>query len=393
MIAKRICSSVSRALCASGEFMVQENLPNPAEESLDAAVAEGGAYEVLRKRLQNLGARLRQKTEKLNADRLKEFGKSGMEVLGRVRIRTENNCVARDIVRVGDMLLLGYNVFIGLKQETRPEDVFSLYTLSREDGVYEATPVPLEDTFLNDPTFLQDFTELYAYYKNARLLMLTEQSGRLLAGFQIGDRISDVRVFRWNVGADGALTYIDNRGERDMVMPARHDFEWIPTGRENQVNGRFPHVNVLDAVFVETIGGSLTIKLENNTEDGLGVYSEDVLDKNQSLDDAQISYARIGGLILLKILPYRETEWRHFVFNVLTKDVRRIDAIGEACAQLPEDHGIIFPGGYYLQNSEYKLFEHSVAGMSLERIRRSPNGEDVLYVFYEPEAGRSALFN
>lgn len=374
--------------------MAEDALKSAVEETLDAAVAEGGAYEVLRKRLVALASELESGTARLNADRLEEFGKSGMEVLGRIRIRTENNCVARDIVRVGDMLLFGYNVFIGLKQETRPEDVFSLYRLVRnEQGEFEAEPVPLADSFLADRSFLQDFSELYTYYKNARLLVLAEKNGRLLAGFQLGERVTDIRVFRWAIGADGSISYMDNRGERDFSLPPTHDFEWTPTTRENQVNGRHPHVNILDTVFVETVGGDLTIKLENNTEDGLGVYREDVLDKNQSLDDAQILYARIGSLILLKVLPYRETEWRYFVFNSLTSDVRRIDAIGSACAQLPEDHGIIFPGGYYLQNSEYKLFDQAVGGMFLRRIRRSPNGEDVLYVFYEPVEGRLALFN
>jgi len=96
---------------------------------LDKAVAEGGAYEVLHKRLQDQGQRLRQTTEQLNRQRLEEFGSSQMEVIGRVRIRTENNCIARDIVQVGDCLLFGYNVFLGLKKETRVEDVFSLYRL------------------------------------------------------------------------------------------------------------------------------------------------------------------------------------------------------------------------------------------------------------------------
>ena len=375
--------------------MADDILTNAPGETLDAAVAEGGAYEVLKKRLTDLADDLRRKAETLNRDRLAEFGKSGMEILGRIRIRTENNCVARDIVRVGDMLLFGYNVFMGLKLETVVSDVFSLYTLTRgEDGEYEAAAAPLEGTFLDDKAFRRDFAELYTYYKGARLLMLREHNDKLLAAFQIGDRVSDLRVFRWSVApGNGKIAYIDNRGERDLSMPPAHDFEWIPTGREQQVNGRHPHINILDTVFVETVGGDLTIKLENNTEDGLGIYREDVLDKNQSLDDAQILYARIGSLILLKILPYRETDWRYFVFNSLTKDVRRIDAIGKACAQLPEDHGIIFPGGYYLQNSDYKLYDQTAADMLLRRIRRSPNGEDVLYVFYEPVEGRCALFN
>ncbi|HHR6131756.1 TPA: DNA repair ATPase, partial [Providencia alcalifaciens] len=367
---------------------------NREQEILDSAVAEGGAYEILRKRLTEQGLQLHQKAAQLNDSRLTEFGQSQMDIIGRIRIRTENNCQARDIVRVGDWLLFGYNVFLGLKKETHIEDVFSLYQLTENEGDFDVISVPYEETFLNDTRFVQDFTELYTYYKNTQLLQLVERDGKLLASFQIGDRLTDVRVFRWSISSDKSrIEYIDNRGERDIALPPTNDFEWVRTTRENTVNGRYPHINILDTVFVETIGGDLTIKCENNTEDGLGIYREAVLDKNQSLDDAQIEYAQTGSLILLKILPYREESWRYLVYNILNQTVQRIDAIGQACVQLPEDHGIIFPGGYYLQNGEYKTFEQPMDGMRFRRLRRSPNGEDVLYVFYSPNQGRIALFN
>ncbi|MBD9414833.1 DNA repair ATPase [Pseudomonas sp. PDM16] len=362
------------------------------QDVLDKAVAEGGAYEVLHKRLLDQGQRLRQITENLNGQRLEEFGSSQMEVVGRVRIRTENNCIARDIVQVGDCLLFGYNVFLGLKKETGVADVFSLYRLVGEGDAYEAEPVPLEGTFLAAPGFVNDFNELYSYYKNTRLLQLAIRDGKLLASFQIGERITDIRVFRWSISLDGKdVRYIDNRGERDIALPAPFDFEWTKATREMVVEGRHPHLNILDTLFVETIGGDLTIKVENNTEDGLGIYREEVLDKTQSLDDAQVEFARLGSLVLLKVLPYREEQWRYLVYNGLTGKVERIDAIGQACVQLPEDHGIIFPGGYYLQNGEYKTFEQSMAGMRFKRAVRSPNGEDVQYIFYHPEQGRAVL--
>ncbi|MDP3814309.1 DNA repair ATPase [Pseudomonas sp.] len=362
------------------------------QDVLDQAVAAGGAYEVLHKRLQEQGQRLRQIAEALNAQRLQEFGSSQMEVVGRVRIRTENNCTARDIVRVGDCLLFGYNVFLGLKKETRVEDVFSLYRLSQQGEGYEADSVALEGSFLAQASFAGDFNELYSYYKNTRLLQLLVRDGKLLASFQIGERVTDIRVFRWSVSVDGQdIRYIDNRGERDIALPAPFDFEWQKTSREMVVNGRHPHLNILDTIFVETIGGDLTVKVENNTEDGLGIYREAVLDQTQSLDDAQIEFARLGSLILLKVLPYREEQWRYLVFNSLTRKVERIDAIGLACVQLPEDHGIIFPGGYYLQSGESKAFEQSMDGMRFKRAVRSPNGEDVQYIFYHPEQGRAVL--
>ncbi|HYC92539.1 MAG TPA: DNA repair ATPase [Thermoanaerobaculia bacterium] len=347
---------------------------------------EQGTYEILSARLKASGQQLSAKAASLNKRRLEVFGGYEMALLGSDRIRTENNCVPRDIVECGDgLLLFGYNVFIGLKTETRVEDVFSVHRL--EDFAPVAAP------FLQDETFRRDFKELYQYYRSSRLLQLRRVDSKLLAVFQTSDKLTDLRVFRWNVAVNGTVTYIDNRGERDHVFPPRHDFEWTATTREQHVDGKFPHVSINDEVFVETLQGDLTIKVEDNTESGKGIYSEPVDDPDQSLDDAQIHYAVAGSLILLKILPYREKNWRYLVFNRRSKSVRRIDAIGHACIQLPEDHGIIFPGGYYLRTGEAKLFEqHDPSDMEFQRVIRSPNGEDVLYVFHRRDEGRTLLF-
>jgi hypothetical protein len=363
------------------------------QNQLDQAVAEGGAYEVIRSRLEQHATELKQKVERLNQSRIDEFGQAKLEVIGRVRVRTENNCVARDIVPVGDNLLFGYNVFIGLKKETTINDVFSLYQLSKNDTGFELVPQNLEGTFLDHPDFKKEFSELYVYYKEAKLIQLKIQNQILFAVFQIGRKIEDIRVFQWLIEKDGSAKYIDNRGERAVKSAPSHDFEWQSVTREQHESGSHPHINILDKVFVETVNGTLTIKVENNTEDGLGVYNEPVDDQTQSLADADIKYAEVGTLILLKILPYREKQSRFLVFNTRTMKVNRIDAIGLACVSLPEDHGIIFPGGYYLQNGETKSFPDQIEGLTFKRSIRSPNGEDVLYVFYEPESGLSGLFS
>jgi len=366
---------------------------NSSADIVDSAVAEGGAYDIIRKRLVEQGRQLSQKTQALNEARIAEFGGSDMGVVARVRVRTENNCIARDIVQIGGHLLFGYNVFIGLKKETKIEDVFALFDVQETEAGHEMLPVSLAGSFLAESSFVNDFDELYRYYKHTKLVELTVKDGKLLAGFQIGERLEDLRVFRWSVSADGNnITYIDNRGERDIQLPPSYDFEWVETERDDTVHGRHAHVNILDSVFVETINGDLTVKIENNTEDGLGIFSENVDDKTQSIDDADIFYASVGQLILLKIRPYREKVWRYLVFNQMTQAVIRIDAIGQSCVQLPEDHGIIFPGGFYLQTGEYKTFDEEFDGLKFKRMIRSPNGEDVLYVFYDPEEGAVGLF-
>jgi ATPase involved in DNA repair/ATPase family associated with various cellular activities (AAA) len=363
-----------------------------SDSTLNQAVAEGGAYELIRKRLLQQGKTLDRQVQTLNEQREAEFGQSAMVVIGRMRVRTDNNCVPRDIVRVGPFLLFGYNVFIGLKRDTKISDVFSLYELIETEEGFDVSPIAQESTFLADPKFIQDFKELYSYYKHAHLLQLQVKREKLLATFQIGSNIADIRVFRWGIDHSGQAAYIDNRGERDAVPPPTHDFEWKHTGRDDQISGKHPHISILDELFVETINGDLTIKVENNTEEGFGIYHEPVEEQHQSLDDADILYAKAGLLILLKIRPYREEGWRYLVFNTRTQTVTRIDAIGQTCVQLSEDHGIIFPGGYYLQSGDNKSFGDEMSGFQLKRTVRSPNGEDVLYVFYEPVEGKVALF-
>ena len=365
-------------------------------DAVERLVADGGSYELLKKRLQTQGDALQHKTQALNEARLGTFGRSEQSLLLRTRARTENNCVARDLVRIGDVLLFGYNVFIGLKKETAVGDVFALYRLAEHDGADELEAVPLAGSFLDDPRFVADFRELHAYYKQATLLQLRVTQDKLLAAFQIGQQLHDLRVFRWSIEPGGAVRYVDNRGERDMALPATHDFEWTVATREDHVGGKHPHINVLDTIFVETLGGDLTVKVENNTETGLGIYSEPVEDKHQALVDAEVAWARLGLLILLRIKPYRESETRYLVFNTRTQKVERIDAIGVSCVQLPEDHGIIFPGGMYLQSGEYKRFDLPAqlsSSLRFKRMLRSPHGEEVLYVFYQPGGGHYALFS
>ena len=125
-----------------------------------------------------------------------------MQVIARTRIRTEHNCIARDMVQVGDYLLFGYNVFMGLKRVTQISDVLSLYRLiepASADGEYQLEEVAINGTFLDQSAFVQDFEELYRYYKHTRLLQLTIRDGKLLIAFQIGKRVSDIRVFRFGL--------------------------------------------------------------------------------------------------------------------------------------------------------------------------------------------------
>lgn len=364
------------------------------QDGLDART-----YEVLRQRLADQAKELARRAEALNTRRLDTFGSTELRLIGGERIRTENNCVPRDLVSIPDgdgdasgLMLFGYNVFIGLKPETTVDDVFSLHRFTRDGDAFRFEDAPAErPELLRDERFQRDFTELYRYYRQTRLMQLRPVEGKLLAVFQTGERTEDIKVLRWAVGADGTLSYVDNAGERDHVFPAAHDFEWTETTRDDHVLGRHPHISIENELFIETVNGDLTVKIENNTEVGEGIYREPVDEPLQSLADADIRYARIGPLILLKILPYNEKTDRYLVFNTRTKSVVRLDGIGQACQRLPEDQGIIFPGGYYLATGVSRTFDTETGDLEFERVIRSPNGEDVLYVFHARRSGRTLL--
>lgn len=353
----------------------------------------GSNYDVIRKRLLDQAQELGKRAEALNVRRKQLFGGRELALVETSRIRTENNCIPRDVVSVSGHLLFGFQVFVGLKSETTVKDIFSLHRFAEANGNYDFSAVPFEGpgAFLADATFDKELRDVFRYSKNGRLLQLRRTDSRLVAVVQIGESLRDIRVFRFAIDAQGRVVYMDARGEEDYVPPPSHAFEWTVAGRENQVSGRHPHMNILNEVFVETVNGDLTVKIENNTEDGLGIYREPVADPNQTLDDAEIAYAKLGGLILLKIKPFREDQTRYLVFNTRTDHVLRVDALGTACVELPEDQGIIFPGGYYLQTGEHKVFDKDVHGLRFERALPSPNGEDVLYVFYREEEGEYAL--
>jgi hypothetical protein len=340
---------------------------------------EKGTYELIRNRLEQQAEVLRGRLQQLNAARKEVFGSVSTRLIANDRIITANYCVARDIVALGTTCLLGYNVHVGLRSGIRLEDVFSAYQLQGKKFVETSL-----DLLAND-SFHTDFQNLYRYYKEAYFARFVRQGQFLYMVFRLTPKGSDFKAFKWLV-TDGQLQYVDNRSDQEVRYPHQYEFRWKPVGRDEQRHGKFPHVSILDRVFVETTGGDLTIKVEDNTDDGRGIYREPVEYPDQTLDDAEYAFADLGHLIVLRIRPYQEGA-RYFVFNEKMQQVQRMDALGQSGVLLPDNHGLIFPNGYYLQTGEYKVFEQDAEGLLFRQRIASPNGEDHLFVFYNEDRG------
>lgn len=356
------------------------NNETPQQNKLDQ-----GTYEIIQGRLSKLTSDLQDRLVKLNASRVEVFGSIETKLIANNRINTENNCIARDIVTIGDSCIFGYNVHFGLRQEITLADVISIYKYDKDHFVPQSL-----DLFADD-VFLSDFTNLYKYYRNTIFSKFAVIGNYLHLVFQLSDTPTDIKTFKWLI-ADGKLQYVDNRSEHEYVFPQQYEFEWKEVTRDMHRYGQHPHVSILDKVFVEAVGGDLTIKIEDNTEDGLGIYNEKVSHLDQTLDDGQYRYADLGNLILIEIKPFQE-ERRYFVYNHKIQEVKKIDSIGEAAVLLPNDQGIIFPNGYYLQSGGYKQFDHGITNQKFLQRVSSPNGEDFFYVFYQEETGINTMMS
>jgi len=335
---------------------------------------ESGTYEIIRNRLGNQAGELRSRLEQLNDSRKVVFGAVETELIANERINTENNCTARDIVAVGNHCIFGYNVLMGLRSGIRVSDVFSVYGFA--DGGFREESL---DWFVNEK-FETDFLNLYRYYKNAYFARFVQKGAYLYMVFHLNKEGEDFKTFKFII-KDDTLRYVDNRSDHEVAFPTQHEFKWVRAHRDFQRSGSHPHVSIMDRVFVETVGGDLTIKVEDNTDDGLGIYHEEVEYADQTLDDAEYFYADLGNLIVLKIRPYQE-EFRYFVFNEKMQQAQRIDALESSGVLLPDQHGLIFANGYYLQTGEFKIFDPNMQKKLFKKRITSPNGEDFLYVFY-----------
>lgn len=347
---------------------------------------ENSTYEIIKNRLVKQGDELKERIEKLNDSRKEVFGSIETVLLSSERIITEHNCVPRDMAPINEAFLFGYNVNIGLKSKVELSDVFTIYKF--RDRTFTKMPLDL----MKDPQFLKDFDDLYKYYKNTFFAKFTITEPFLYMIFQTGKSATDIKAFKWQIAGD-KLTYVDCRSEHEVKFMEKNEFNFIKATRDDQRSGLYPHISILDKVFVETVGGDLTIKIEDNTQSGKGIYSEAVEDKDQNLDDADIIYADLGELVILKIKPYKENEYRYFIFNNKLKNVVRIDSIKDTCILLPGNHGLIFPKGYYLQNGEYKIFDVPADGAVFDQVISSSNGEDYQYIFYNPETGIYLIYS
>lgn len=344
-----------------------------------------GSYEIIRKRLFTQKEELSTRLQTLNQARKEVFNTTQFVLKANQRIDTENTCVARGIVAIDQICIFGYNVHFGLRTEIKLEDVFSMYLF--ENGQF----VPQELSLIQDANFINDYQNLYKYYRDSIFSKFRRTENYLYMIFQTSKNVDDLKAFKWLIKG-GRLIYQDDRSIHEVKSADQFEFQWTKTTLEDRRLGKFSHVSILDKVFIEALHGDITFKIEDNTDSGKGIYSEKVTHLDQQLDDAEYYYADLGNLIAVRIKPYQE-DFRAYVFNVRTKEVINLPSLNQSAILLPDNQGIIFPNGYYLQNGTHKVFDYQLDEVQFLKKIASPNGEDFLYVFTQPATNTFVLMS
>lgn len=360
---------------------MEETTATQQNNSLDA-----GAYEIIRKRLLTQKDVLLDHLQQLNQARKEIFNSTTFALKANQRITTENNCVARGIIALDNICIFGYNVHFGLRTEIKLDDVFSIYKF--EDNQFILQKLDL----ISDKNFITDYQNLYKYYRDSIFSKFRRTENYLYMIFQTSKNADDLKAFKWLI-KDGKLEYQDDRSIHEVKLASQYEFDWTKTTLEDRRLGKFPHISILEKVFIEAINGDITFKIEDNTDSGKGIYSEKVANSDQQLDDAEYYYADLGNLIAIRIKPYQE-EFRAFIFNLRTKEVINLKTLNQSAILLPDNQGIIFSNGYYLQNGTYKIFEQQLNdNFSYVRKIASPNGEDYIYIFTNRETNTYILMS
>jgi putative NIF3 family GTP cyclohydrolase 1 type 2 len=366
---------------AGGDGHAQQ--PPAAGQAGAPSTISSSTYDLLRERLRGVAERLRDAAQALNGERAEVFASAPMALAEQDRLRTEQPSTPADAVSVGGLLVFGYNVGAALGKTRTVDDAFELFEMDKaaaNDWTFTPLARQAPNWFLSAPGFQRDAGELFTYYSDTRLDSLTLHDSRLLMVFRFGPAPDDIRVLRWQLEGDH-LRYIDAYGDHDVASSAAYDFHWTSCGREQLVEGRWQHLVIGDSLYVGFDKNEIQFRIDDVVEGGRTIFREPVAESGQVIGETAVGFALIDEIILIRLQPYREQLERFYLYNRLTRAVQRADAIGRNCHLLPEGQGVVFPGGYHLQNGETKVFSTDSTGFAFHAVHRSPNGEDILYVY------------
>ena len=353
--------------------MNKENLSQQEQTSL----------EVIKRRIKEKTAALKESVDLLNTERNAEFKSSDLTIIKTINIDTTVSANPVDMVKLGSEMIFGFSVPKSASAPLTVEDVFSVYAIN-QDSDASLSESPLRNSVIYSDKFAEDVNKLFKFYNHAEFMQFIRKETRLYISFKVGERSNDLKVFAWDINKDGSLIYRSEYSGTSLFADVSElGFKWKELDRKAFVSGKYPLVNIKDTVYVSNTNGAIRIKNKSDTDsiDGSTLLKSDVADARQTLENGVFSYHQVGSLFLIKVQPYKEKA-KYFIYDNITENAIEADGLSFAGVPLPEDNGILFSNGFYLKDGSYKVYDNVDKSAYHQKTLISPNGEDYLYVLY-----------
>ena len=164
--------------------------------------------------------------------------------------------------------------------------------------------------------FNEDFQALFRYYRNTVFVKFMLIGPHLHMKMRIGKSEDDFKTFKWRIKGDGTLEYLGNRSDHECRYPEQVEFQWKRAHRDMHRGGRA-------SAHLDRGPRLRRDRRRRPHHQGRGQHREragDLLGTGRRSRTRRSTTRRsstpiVGPLIILRILPYRETAHRHLVYQ------------------------------------------------------------------------------
>ncbi|BDD03164.1 DNA repair ATPase [Aureibacter tunicatorum] len=306
-------------------------------------------YEVLKQRLQQQTESLENKLQQLDASRKEAFGSFDMSLLESVGLELPEKSRLVDFTILGNLVMAGR--FNELRQEnSKLEDIFSLYEY-KEGGKLEL----IDLNIIDQSEFKRELFETLTNNAQVRFYRFVRKDHYVYFAFKSPGARNYFKVFKW-LYENGEMKYLGVNVKHELNLPEQQELNWKLISKEKLNAGDAPLLEMTDEEVTQLVG--------NKPE--------------------ALLHAKLGNLVLIKFKSGYES-YKYLIYHNRFKTVDAVESLQEACLILPNDQGVIFPKGFYLQSGDHESYDYPCKNLSYVKHILSKSGQDYLYVFYNDE--------
>jgi len=345
---------------------------------------EANSLELIKKRMIAVNDKLKSSVVSLNNERKQAFKPAELKLQETLTLENSHNTLPVDLVYLDDSFIVGLKNEKSKIKKTTIDEIFSVFDIKNNDiENFEVSKIKFTDCSLNDAKFVAEFDRLFQYYNAAEFHQFIKEKNKLFIVFKIGTNENDLKAYSWEISGS-EFTYTGEVSGSDVVSKIyKSPFQW------KQIHAKVGErkLEITSDLKLSNLDGKIQFF---DSKDNV-LFSRDLMQKLQSLQDAKFYTVNLDDLVLIKAELYGENTPSYFIYDVLIKKIVKAESLDSSGVILPEDNGIIYANGFYIKGGNERTFDVNKDSY-LHEVYKSPNGEDFLYAFYNKKNKSYAIY-